>query len=542
MHDHDTEALSRREFLAGSPALGTTLVSTTESPAVPDFELAEATIAGLQADMKSGKYTALALTRLYLEQIERVDTQGAALRSVLEINPDAEALARQRDTERAAGLVRSPLHGIPILLKDNIGTADRMETTAGSLALIGARPAKNAPLVDRLLSAGAVILGKTNLSEWANFRSTHSVSGWSGRGGQTRNPYALDRSPSGSSSGSGAAIAANLATVAVGTETDGSILSPSAANSLVGIKPTVGLISRTGIIPLAHSQDTAGPMARTVRDAALLLNGLVCSDSADSATRVPGRRIPSDYTAFLDPNGLKGKRIGIARKVFFGYSAPTDEIAAAAIAVLKKAGAIVVDPADIPTAGQFDADELTVLLYEFKADLNRYLAGLGTKAQVRSLRDVIAFNTRNKSKELAFFGQEHMLKADTLGSLETPAYKKALEKCRRLSRDLGIDAVMNKHRLDALFAPTQGPVWLIDLANGDSGGGSSTTPAAVSGYPSITVPAGYYYNLPVGVSFFGRPWSEPLLLKIAYAFEQATRVRRAPTFAATAAFPPSGRK
>jgi len=508
---------------------------------VPAFELDEVTLGGLQEGMASGKYTAQSLTELYLRRIESVDAQGPALRSVLETNPDALEIARKRDAERAAGRLRGPLHGVPVLIKDNIGTADRMETTAGSLVLMGARPAKSAPLVARLINAGAVLIGKTNLSEWANFRSTHSVSGWSGRGGQTRNPYALDRSPSGSSSGSGAAIAANLAAIAVGTETDGSILSPSAANSLVGIKPTVGLISRTGVVPLAHSQDTAGPMARTVRDAALLLSVLVCADAADAATQVHGRRTHSDYTAFLDPHGLKGKRIGIARKQFFGYSVPTDKIAAEAIEVLKKAGAVIVDPADIPTAGQFDAEELTVLLYEFKADLNHYLAGLGPQASVHTLKEIIAFNEREKARELPFFGQEQMLKAESLGPLTTPAYKKAREKCIKLSRAQGIDAVMDKHQLDALFAPTQGPVWLIDLANGDSGGGSSTSPAAVSGYPSITVPAGYYHGLPVGVSFFGRAWSEPTLIKIAYAFEQATQIRRPPTFASTAAFPTSGK-
>jgi len=523
--------------------MGVTMLQQPEEAGaeIPAFELDEATLAGLQEGMTAGRYTAQSLTELYLRRIESVDGQGPALRSVLETNPEAMDIARKRDSERAAGKLRGPLHGVPVLLKDNIGTADRMETTAGSLALVGARPTKHAPLAARLIQAGAVLLGKTNLSEWANFRSTHSVSGWSGRGGQTRNPYALDRSPSGSSSGSGAAIAASLAAVAVGTETDGSILSPSAASSLVGIKPTVGLISRTGIVPLAHSQDTAGPMARTVRDAVILLGALVCADAADAATQAKGRRTHADYTPFLDPKGLQGKRIGIARKQFFGYSAPTDRIAAEAIEVLRKAGAVIVDPADIPTAGQFDADELTVLLYEFKADLNHYLAGLGPHALVHSLKEIIAFNDRERARELPFFGQEQMLKAESLGPLTTPAYKKALERCGRLSREQGIDAVMDRHRLDALFAPTQGPVWLIDLANGDSGGGSSTSPAAVSGYPSITVPAGYHYGLPVGVSFFGRRWSEPTLIKIAYAFEQATQVRRPPKFAPTAAFPPSGK-
>src|SRR5579871_1096909 len=493
-----TRIFSRRAFLAGGAGLGATMLPQSEATGaeVPAFELDEATVADLQAGMASGKYTAQSLAELYLQRIERVDWQGPSLRSVLEINPDALDIARKVDAERAAGKLRGPLHGIPVLLKDNIGTADRMETTAGSLALVGARPAHNAPLATCLIDAGAVLLGKTNMSEWANFRSTHSVSGWSGRGGQARNPYALDRSPSGSSSGSGGATAANFAAASIGTETDGSILSPSSASSLVGIKPTVGLISRGGIVPISHTQDTAGPMARTVRDAAILLGALACAERADPATQVKERMAHPDYTIFLDPKGLKGKRIGIARKQFFGYSRPTDKIAEEAIAVLKHAGAIIVDPADIPTAGKFDADETEVLLYEFKDDLTKYLAWLGPNAPVHNLKDVIAFNDREKAHEMPFFEQELMHRAQKKGSLTTPAYLKALEKCRSLSRDKGIDAVMQKHRLDALFAPTQGPVWLIDLANGDAGsGGSSTTPAAVAGYPSITVPAGFYYGL-----------------------------------------------
>ncbi len=402
---------------------------------------------------------------------------------------------------------------------------------------MGAKPRHNATLVDHLILAGCVILGKTNLSEWANFRSTHSVSGWSGRGGQTRNPYALDRSPSGSSSGSGAAAAANLTAIAVGTETDGSILSPSAASSLVGIKPTVGLVSRTGVIPLAHSQDTAGPMARSVADAALLLTALVCADKQDPSTNASGRKAAADYARAVRPDGLKGKKIGVARKGFTGYHGPTDAIFEEALAAMKAAGAIIIDPADLPTAGQFDGDELTVLLYEFKADLNAYLGALGPNAPVKSLKDVIVFNEKVKARELAFFGQEHMLHAQKLGGLTTQTYQKALEKCRRLSRAEGIDAVMTKYALDAMVAPTQGPVWLIDLANGDAGsGGSSTSPAAVAGYPSITVPAGYYFGLPVGVSFWGKAWSEATLIECAAGFEHATRVRKPPKFLPTAHF------
>jgi amidase len=517
------------------------MAERTDQSGVPPFELEEITIGALQEQLRSGQQTAQRLVALYLERIDAIDQRGPAINQIIELNPDALEIARQLDEERAAGHLRGPLHGIPILLKDNIATLDRTATTAGSLALIGAVPPCEAPLVTRLREAGAILLGKTNMSEWANFRSTHSSSGWSGRGGQTRNPYALDRSPSGSSSGSGGAIAANLAAVAVGTETDGSILSPSAANSLVGIKPTLGLISRTGIIPIAHSQDTAGPMARTVRDAAILLSALVSADAADPATQAEGRQVHADYTPFLDLEGLKGARIGIARKKFFGYSRATDAVAEAAIAAMKEAGAVLIDPADLPTAGDFNDSEMEVLLYEFKADLNRYLAALGPKSPVRSLKDVIAFNERNCATEMPFFGQEILQMAQRKGPLTSKTYLKALEKNHRLSRDEGIDGVMVANHLDAIFAPTGGPPWPIDLVNGDHYPGSSTTPAAVAGYPSITVPAGYYHGLPIGVSFFGRAWTEPTLLRIAYAFEQVTRVRRPPTFAPTAPFPALGR-
>lgn len=490
--------------------------------AMSSFELEEVSLAQLRQELKSGRYTAPQLVQLYQARIAELNPK---INAIIELNPDAMADAERSHAERGSGKPLGPLHGIPILLKDNIATLDKMETTAGSLALVGSKVRADAPIVKQLRKAGAILLGKTNLSEWANLRSTHSVSGWSGRGGQTRNPYALDRSPSGSSSGSGAAIAASFAAAAIGTETDGSITSPSAACGLVGLKPTVGLLSAKGIIPISHTQDTAGPMARTVFDVALLLSALT----------------GKDYSGSMMVDGLKGKRIGIARKRYFGYSAAADKLAEEAIQVLKKAGAVIVDPADMPTVSTFDADELTVLLYEFKAGLNRYFAELAPGARIKNVKDLIAFNEKERPRELPFFGQELLEQAQAKGPLTSPEYLKALAKCRKQSREQGIDAIMNKHKLDALFAPTQGPVWLIDLANGDSFGGSSTSPAAVAGYPSISVPAGLYYGLPIGVSFWGRANSEATLLKIAFAFEQATKARRAPTFAESASFPFSGK-
>jgi amidase len=431
--------------------------------------------------------------------------------------------------------VRGPLHGVPVLLKDNIATDDRMQTTAGSLSLVGAKVPRDAFVAARLREAGAVILAKTNLSEWANFRSTHSSSGWSGRGGQTLNPYALDRTPSGSSSGSGGAIAANLAAIAVGTETDGSITSPAAAMSLVGIKPTLGLVSRSGIVPIAHSQDTAGPMARTVADAAAMLGAMTGVDARDAATTASRGKAMADYTRYLDANGLRGARIGIAREHYMGYSKTTDALLSAAIDVMKQLGATVVNPANIVTAGKFDDSEFEVLLYEFKADLDAYLAGLGPTSPVHSLADVIAFNERNAAREMPYFGQEIMLRAQKKGPLTDAAYRAALAKDRRLAAVQGIDATMTKYRLDAIVAPTQGPPALIDLVNGDpSGGGSFTSPAAVAGYPHVTVPMGYVFGLPVGISFVGRAWSEPTLIKLAYSYEQATKHRRPPRFLRTA--------
>jgi amidase len=499
------------------------------SPERP-FPLEEATLEELQRRMQSGQETAKSLTEKYLERIGVLD---ATLHAVLETNPEALAQATTLDAERRAGSTRGPLHGIPVLLKDNIATAGKMHTTAGSLALLEMTVPADAFLVGRLRAAGAVLLGKTNLSEWANFRSSHSSSGWTGRGGQCHNPYVLDRSPSGSSSGSGAAVAANLCAVAVGSETDGSIVSPSAACALVGVKPTVGLVSRTGIIPISHSQDTAGPMTRTVRDAAILLTVLAAPDDADAATRKPGRPAARDYTQALDAGGLRGARIGVPRPIFFGYSPATDALADKALAVMKDVGAILVDPAPLPNAASLDGPEDLVLLYEFKADLDAYLRTLGGSGP-RSLAELIAFNEKNASTEMPFFGQDRFLKAQTKGPLTDAAYRKAVTLCRKLAGREGIDAVMDRHHLDALVAPTQGPSWLIDLVNGDSFGGGSSTPAAVAGYPSVTVPMGQVHGLPVGLSFFGRAWSESTLLRLAYAFEQATHHRQPPRLLATA--------
>ena len=513
-------------------------IALAQSPSPQSFDLDEATIVELQQKMQSGRETSRSLVEKYLARIASIDRGGPALRSVLETNPDALTIADQLDAERRARGARGPLHGIPILLKDNIATADKMMTSAGSLALAGVTPPKDAFVASRLRAAGAVILGKTNLSEWANFRSTHSSSGWSGRGGQTRNPYALDRNPSGSSSGSGAAIAANLAAAGVGTETDGSIVSPSSSNSLVGIKPTLGLLSRSGIVPIAHSQDTAGPMTRSVADAAVLLAAMAGADPDDSTTNVPARRsAPADYSKALDANGLKGARIGIVRDKLFGYSGAADRLADAAIQTMKQQGAIIIDPVKIPTLGKFGDSEFEVLLFEFKADLDKYLTWLGPASPVHSLKDVIAFNDAHRDQEMPYFGQEILTMAEKKGPLTDPKYKAALAANRQKARALGIDAAMTAHRLDALFSPTGGVPWLIDLVNGDSYGANAEAPStitSVAGYPHITVPAGYFRGLPVGVSFFGRAWSEATLIKLAYAYEQATKHRKPPAFAATA--------
>jgi len=501
------------------------------------FDLEETTIRALLQDQQSGRRTARQIAEEYLARIQALDRRGPSLGAMIEVNPDALAIADTLDAQRRASGLRGPLHGIPIVVKDNIDTADHMSTTAGSLVLEGSIAGSDAFIIERLRAAGAVILGKTNMSEWANFRSPHSTSGWSGRGGLARNPYALDRSACGSSSGTAAGVAANFATIGVGTETDGSIICPSAATALVGIKPTVGLVSRSGIVPISHSQDTAGPMARTVEDAVILLEVLAAADPRDRATTDPSRPGSAAYRAALDANGLRGARIGVARAKFFGYNDATDRLANAAIERMKALGAVIVDPADVPNAGTYDQSELDVLEYEFKADLNAYLGTRAPAAKAHSLAEVIAFNEANRTLEMPFFGQELMLDAQKKGPLTEPAYLAAAARNAMLAGKEGIDAVMDRLHLDALVAPSGNPAWPIDLVNGDHFTGSSTTPAAVAGYPSITVPAGDVFGLPVGISFIGRRWSEAQLIKYAYAYEQATRHRRAPGFAATAKVP-----
>jgi len=536
--------MKRRQFLQTTAATAVAVIANpvsalprenTSSSPPPAFDLEELTIADLQQGLQSGKYSSRELVEKYSSRINEIDKKGPALYSVIEMNPDAEKIATALDRERKEKGPRSALHGIPILIKDNIDTQDRMMTTAGSLALVGAKPGRDAFVAQRLREAGAVILGKTNLSEWANFRSNKSSSGWSGRGGQTRNPYALDRNPCGSSSGSGAAVAANLCAAAIGTETDGSVVCPSSANSLVGIKPTVGLISRSGIIPISHSQDTAGPMARSVRDAALILGLLAGVDPRDEATNASRGQSVADYTQFLDKDGLRGVRLGVARK-YFGFNDHVDKLLNDHLKSMKKRGAVLVDPADIPTQGKFDDSELEVLLYEFKADLNTYLAGLGPQAPVRTLKDVIDFNEKNRDREMPYFGQDLMIKAEAKGPLTSKPYLQALRKNHLLTRAQGIDFVMKKNRLDALIAPTGGPAWPTDWANGDHFTGGYSSASAVAGYPHITVPAGYVFGLPIGISFFGGAFSEPKLIKIAYAFEQATKARRPPKFLPKADF------
>ncbi len=540
----------RREFLklgAVGAAAAATLVACgprvgqeegsagqVEPGTAGSFPLQEATVADLQGRMESGELSAQRITELYLERIQKLNHQGPELNAILVTNPDALAVAQELDHERSQGKVRGALHGIPIIIKDNMDTADKMPTTAGSKALEGTFATSDAFVVQRLRDAGAVILAKANLSEWANFRSERSSSGWSGMGGQTRNPYALDRNPCGSSSGSGVAASASLCTLAIGTETDGSVVCPANANGLVGIKPTLGLVSRTGIVPIAHSQDTAGPMCRTVRDAAILLGALCGEDPRDAITRAGASRAEADYTRFLVDGGLKGARIGVWRDRF-GFHERVDTVLEDALAALKDGGAEIIDPANIDSMGREAGDaEYEVLLYEFKEDLNRYLAGRGPDTGPRTLEDLIAFNQSHADEEMPYFGQEIFLKAQEKGPLSDKAYQEALQTCQRLARVEGIDKVVAEHKLDAIVAPTGGPAWTTDLINGDHFGGGSSSAAAVSGYPNITVPAGFVFGLPVGMSFMGPAFSEPTLLRLAYGFEQATRVRRAPRLLATA--------
>ncbi len=486
-------------------------------------------ITEIQALMEKGKLSATKLTEMHLNRINEIDKNGPKLNSVIEINPEAIKIAEILDEERKNKQIRGPLHGIPVIIKDNINTKDKMQTTAGSLAFEGHIASEDAFIVKKLREAGAIILGKANLSEWANFRSTRSTSGWSSRGGQTLNPYSLDRNPCGSSSGSAVAVATNLCSVAIGTETDGSIICPSQTNSIVGIKPTIGLVSRTGIIPISHNQDTAGPMARTVQDAAFLLTVMTGIDPNDSSTSKHNKDLPLDYTKFLDPDGLKGTRIGVARN-YFGNSDLIDKIIEDSIEKIKELGAEIIDPVEIKTLNDLNENELKVLLYDFKYGLNEYLAKYGPINSLKDISDIIKFNNEYKAKVMPYFGQELFTMANEKGALTNDEYTEALKKCHYLTRDDGIDAVLNEHNLDAIVAPSGGAAWLIDYINGDHSTGGSSSVAAVAGYPNITIPAGYVYGLPVGISFFSGAFQEPKLLKIAYAFEQATKIRKTPKF------------
>lgn len=524
--------MERRDFLHRAALVGGAVLAARRVHAQPTsaaFSVEETSVASLQEAMSRGHTTARGVTEAYLQRIAAIDRSGPRLNSVIEVNPDALEIAEHLDRERASGAVRGPLHGIPVLIKDNIDTADRMKTTAGSLALVDARPRQDAFIVERLRASGAVLLGKTNLSEWANFRSSKSTSGWSARGGLTRNAYALDRNACGSSSGSGVAVSASLCAVAIGTETDGSIICPSTRNGVVGIKPTVGLLSRSGIIPISSTQDTAGPMARTVADAAALLGALTGVDSRDAATAPSAGRALTDYRQSLRDDALRGRRIGVMRN-FLGFDARVDAIVEEAIVALEASGAEIVDPANLPTRGQFGEAEFELMLYEFKAGINAYFAGLGDAAPMKTLGDLIAFNEAHSRDEMPYFGQDIFIQAQAKGPLTEKAYRDARGRARRLSRVEGLDVVFRRQKVDALIAPSGGTAWLTDLINGDAGTGGSSGPAAVSGYPSITVPAGSIFGLPVGLSFIGPAWSEAMLVGLAYAFEQATNARRAPGY------------
>ena len=528
--------MNRRNFLQLTLATGATILTEESAMAATTskrtINIVEASASELQAAIEAGRLTSKDLVTAYLARIRAIDKSGPRINSIIELNPDAISIATALDLARKTKGARGPLHGIPILLKDNIATADRMQTTAGSLALVGVKPSRDAFLVTKLREAGAVILGKTNLSEWANMRSTRSTSGWSARGGLTKNPYALDRNTSGSSSGTAAAIAASLATLGVGTETDGSIISPSSVNGLVGLKPTLGLISRNGIIPIAHSQDTAGPMTRSVGDAALLLTALSGVDARDAVTAGSAGKA-HDYTKFLDANGLKGARIGVVRSNFGGRNDLVSAVVEEALKVLTAQGAILIDPVEVPNMNKYGQSEYEVLLYELKADMAAYLAEFAPNAPIKTLQDIIDFNLKNASREMPFFGQEHFLKAAAKGGLESLEYLDALANNHRYSREEGIDKVLKEHQLDALVAPSGGPAWLTDFIKGDASGGGFSSPAAVAGYPHITVPAGFVHGLPAAISFVGTAWSEPTLIRLAYGFEQATKHRRAPGFRKT---------
>jgi amidase len=541
--------MDRRRFLgtgaaAGAGfALGSGACAPSDAPAggsmsgadtqIPAFELDEVTVTELQASMASGERTARSITELYLGRIEALDGRGPELRSIIELNPDALQIADELDAERAAGNVRGPLHGIPVAIKDNLDTHDGMTTTAGSLALEGSIPPQDSFLAAKLREAGAIILAKAHMSEWAYFRGYRATSGWSARGGQCRNPYALNRNPCGSSSGSGVAVSANLVPLTIGTETGGSIMCPSSINGVVGIKPTVGLWSRSGVIPISHSQDSAGPMARTVRDAAVLLGPLTGVDPRDEATNASAGNSHGDYTQFLDPDGLRGARIGVARS--FPFQEPrVYDLFEDALAAMRDAGAILVDPTNLDASAWNDPLSLVLLEYEFKHDLNAYLAGLGPDAPVKSLEEVIAFNEANAALEMPYFGQERLYDSQARGPLTDPEYLEAKRTVQRATREDGIDRLIREHNLDAIVAPTRDIAWVTDHIAGDRlDGGSSAGPAAIAGYPDISVPMGFVSGLPVGISFFGGAWTEPMLLRIAYAFEQATNHRQAPTFAPT---------